>query len=240
MKNRFLPVVFLAVLTGCAGSDAQFNDPFEPFNRSMFAINQGLDKVILKPTAKAYGVLPQPVRSGVGNVLSNAALPVTFFNQTLQGNPGGAGTTLARFSINTTVGLAGLFDVATPLGYEHMREDFGQTLAVYGVGTGPYIFLPVLGPGNPRDFIGRVADLGLDPVYWIDRDEDSHITAARTAAGAIHAREKSLELFDELENTSVDFYASVRSLYTQNREAAIDNGATDIDSLPDVDDLDDF
>ena len=127
----------LILFTGCASSNSNQSDPLESFNRSMFAVNQGLDKAILKPTAQVYGVLPQPVKTGVGNVLSNLSLPVTFINQTLQGNTDSAGNTLVRFCVNSTIGLIGIFDVATGLGVKQEKEDLGQTLAVYGVGSGP-------------------------------------------------------------------------------------------------------
>ncbi len=234
-------LTFLILFTGCASSNSDQSDPLESFNRSMFAVNQGLDKVILKPTAQVYGVLPQPVKTGVGNVLSNLYLPVTFINQTLQGNIDSAGNTLVRFSVNSTIGLIGIFDVATGLGVKQEKEDFGQTLAVYGVGSGPYIFLPILGPGNPRDLIGRAGDTVMNPVYWAgNNDNEDDIRLGVTIISGIHAREGALELLEELENTSVDYYATVRSIYMQNRESEITNGATDIDALPEIDDLEDF
>ena len=234
-------LTFLILFTGCASSNSDQSDPLESFNRSMFAVNQGLDKAILKPTAQVYGVLPKPVKTGVGNVLSNLSLPVTFINQTLQGDIDSAGNTLVRFSVNSTIGLVGIFDVATRLGVKQEKEDFGQTLAVYGVSSGPYIFLPILGPGNPRDLIGRVGDTVMNPVYWAgNNDNEDDIRVGVTIISGIHAREDALELLEELENTSVDYYATVRSLYMQNRESEITNGATDIDALPEIDDLEDF
>jgi phospholipid-binding lipoprotein MlaA len=159
----------------------------------------------------------------------------------MQGEASSAGSTLIRFSINSTVGLAGIFDVATGLGIKHSREDFGQTLGVYGVGSGPYIFLPILGPGNPRDLLGRAGDAVINPVYWAgSNDDEDDIRLGVTLISGIHARENALELLEELENTSVDYYATVRSLYIQNRESEIKNGTTDIDALPEIDDLDDF
>ena len=237
----FHMLAIILLLTGCASSNAGQSDPFESFNRSMFAVNQGLDKVVLKPTAQVYSILPQPIRIGVGNVLSNLSLPVTFFNETMQGEASSAGNTLLRFTINSTIGLAGIFDLATGLGLKHSREDFGQTLGAYGVGSGPYIFLPILGPGNPRDLIGRASDTVINPVYWAgSNDDENDIRLGVTLISGIHARENALELLEELENTSVDYYATVRSLYLQNRESEIRNGATDIDALPEIDDLDDF
>ena len=234
-------LTFFILFTGCASTNSDQSDPLESFNRSMFAVNQGLDKAILKPTAQVYGVLPKPVKTGVGNVLSNLSLPVTFINQTLQCNIDFAGNTLVRFSVNSTIGLVGIFDVATRLGVKQEKEDFGQTLAVYGVSSGPYIFLPILGPGNPRDLIGRVGDTVMNPVYWAgNNDNEDDIRLGVTIISGIHAREAALELLEELENTSVDYYATVRSLYMQNRESEITNGATDIDALPEIDDLEDF
>ena len=236
---HILTVLFF--LTGCAGLNTEQSDPLESFNRSMFAVNQGLDKVILKPTAQVYGVLPQPVKMGVGNVLANLSLPVTFLNQTMQGEKASAGNTLVRFSVNSTIGILGIFDVASGLGVRHQREDFGQTLAVYGVGSGPYIFLPILGPGNPRDLIGRAGDAVINPIYWAgNNDDEDDIRLGVTLISGIHAREGALELLEELENTSVDYYTTVKSLYIQNRDSEIKNGATNIDDLPEIDDFDDF
>ena len=135
----------LILFTGCASSNSDQSDPLESFNRSMFAVNQGLDKSYSETNGTGLWCSPQPVKTGVGNVLSNLSLPVTFINQTLQGNIDSAGNTLVRFSVNSTIGLIGIFDVATRLGVKQEKEDFGQTLAVYGVGSGPYIFLPILG-----------------------------------------------------------------------------------------------
>ncbi|MAA77191.1 MAG: VacJ family lipoprotein [Rhodobiaceae bacterium] len=239
--KNFHILAFIFLLTGCTSMSADKSDPFEVFNRSMFAVNQGLDKVVLKPTAQVYSVLPQPIKMGIGNVLSNLSLPVTFFNETMQGEVSSAGSTLLRLSINSTVGVAGIFDVATGLGIKHSKEDFGQTLGVYGFGSGPYIFLPILGPGNPRDLIGRAGDAVINPVYWAgSNDDEENIRLGVTLISGIHARENALDLLEELENTSVDYYASVRSLYIQNRESEIKNGTTDIDSLPEIVDLDDF
>ena len=236
---HILTVLFF--LTGCAGLNTEQSDPLESFNRSMFAVNQGLDKVILKPTAQVYGVLPQPVKMGVGNVLANLSLPVTFLNQTMQGETASAGNTLVIFSVNSTIGILGIFDVASGLGVRHQREDFGQTLAVYGVGSGPYIFLPILGPGNPRDLIGRAGDAVINPIYWAgNNDDEDDIRLGVTLISGIHAREGALELLEELENTSVDYYTTVKSLYIQNRDSEIKNGATNIDDLPEIDDFDDF
>ena len=236
---HILAVLFF--LTGCAGLNTEQSDPLESFNRSMFAVNQGLDKVILKPTAQVYGALPQPVKMGVGNVLANLSLPVTILNLTIQGKTASAGNTLVRFSVNSTIGILGIFDVASGLGVRHEREDFGQTLAVYGVGSGPYIFLPILGPGNPRDLIGRAGDAVINPIYWAgNNDDEDDIRLGVTLISGIHAREGALELLEELENTSVDYYTTVKSLYIQNRDSEIKNGATNIDDLPEIDDFDDF
>ena len=183
--KKILITSLLAILlsfSANAGSDGEKNlskkdsrqtkDCFEGLNRATFSLNQGLDKAILKPTAQVYGALPLLVKTGVGNVLSNLSLPVTFINQTLQGNIDSAGNTLVRLSVNSTIGLIGIFDVATGLGFKQDKEDFGQTLAIYGVGSGPYIFLPILGPGNPRDLIGRAGDTVMNPVYWAGKNDN--------------------------------------------------------------------
>ncbi len=145
----------------------KINDPAEPTNRFIFDFNQGLDKIIIKPLTSFYrGIFPDPLREGVHNFLNNLKTPVVLTNDILQGEPERAGDTVMRFLINSTVGIGGLRDQASDWGYDAHEEDFGQTLAVWGVGEGPYIMLPLFGPSNPRDAIGKVVDYFLDPIKW--------------------------------------------------------------------------
>lgn len=205
----------------------QTNDPLEPFNRTMFAVHNGIDTVVLRPAAKVYEtVLPQPVRTGVGNVLSNLRSPVIAVNDLLQGNPDRLLVTVGRFMINTTFGLGGIFDVAGATGMPGHSEDFGQTLATWGVGEGPYLFIPVLGPNNPRDLVGRGADVAADPLTWIlanNGNTAENLGYARLGLTILDARANLLDTIDSVNETSLDPYATFRSAYRQNRNQQIRN-----------------
>jgi len=215
------------------------NDPLEPFNRAMFAVNKQLDKFILRPAAVVYGYVPAPARYGISNALNNLGEPLTAANDLLQGQVGRAGTSVTRFGINSTIGLLGFIDVADHFGFEGHSEDFGQTLAVYGVGEGFYLFLPIFGPTSPRDLVGGVSQAVLEDNIWDSvADTDGTFNTVTTALGALGDRHESLELLDEIERTSVDYYATIRSFYRQNRAAEIANQETDIENLPDIDGLD--
>ena len=242
MKKLFLTIFITLLLTfnANAGSDGELNlsknnpekvkDCFEKLNRTTFALNQGLDKVIFKPVAKAYRTLPSPVRTGTSNVLLNLSSLVTIPNNVLQGKLKTAGVNTGRFVVNTTIGILGIFDVATKMGFsEYEKEDYGQTLAVWGVGPGCYVVLPVLGPSTIRDTAGSFVNvMGGDPYYnisahgnneYLDKS-DYMLTKTLTA---VDFRSKNLETFDNLEKNSLDFYASVKSLYLQDRERKIAN-----------------
>jgi len=213
------------------------NDPLEEVNRVFFGVNNALDKLILVPIARTYRfIVPEPGRQGVRNFLRNLNSPVIFANDLLQGEPERAGTTLARFGINSTLGVAGIFDPARSMGFERHHEDFGQTLGVHGVSEGPYLFLPLFGPSPPRDLVGRVVDTAMDPITWIGGDDFQYFKYGRTALRVIDLREQNLETLDEIERTSIDYYAAVRSLYRQSREGAIRNGEFDFEDLPDLSD----
>ena len=212
----------------------QVKDCFEKLNRGTFALNQGLDKVILKPVAKAYRTLPSPVRTGAGNVLVNLSSLITIPNNILQGELKTAGVNTGRFIVNTTVGIFGIFDVAKKMGFsEYEKEDYGQTLGVWGVGEGCYVVLPILGPSTIRDTAGSFVNvMGGDPYYnmsthgnnqYLDRS-DYMLTKTLTA---VDFRSRTIESFDNLEKNSMDFYASVKSLYLQDRQRKILNTKKD-------------
>jgi len=208
----------------------KLNDPVEPTNRAIFEFNLGLDRIILKPVTGAYrAVFPRPVRDGVHNFLQNLRAPVIFANDLLQGEPGRAATTFGRFVVNTTLGVAGFGDPAEALGMAQHDEDFGQTLAVWGVGEGPYVMLPVFGPSNPREVTGRVVDFFIDPINWWAQSSDADwaewVPIARAVITGIDTRDQLWDVLDDLERTSIDFYAAIRSLYRQRRMDEIRNGA---------------
>ena len=205
-------------------------DCFEKLNRGTFALNQGLDKVIFKPVAKVYRSLPSPVRNGTSNALENLSVLITIPNNILQGQFKTAGVNTGRFVVNTTVGILGLFDVAEKIGFsEYEREDYGQTLGVWGVGSGCYLVLPVLGPSTVRDTAGSFVNvLGGDPYYNASTHGNneflttSQYLTTKVLTG-IDFRAKNLETIDNLEKNSLDFYASVKSLYLQDRQRKIAN-----------------
>jgi phospholipid-binding lipoprotein MlaA len=215
---------------------ADVNDPFEGSNRVFFEINDALDSAILRPIAIAYRtVVPEYGRQRVRNVLENIDSPVTFANDLLQGEGDRAGTTLMRFVINTTLGVGGIWDVATDWGLPYHDEDFGQTLGTWGIEEGPYFYFPLLGPSNPRDSLGRIVDLGFDPLTYVQWGDDNEwIPVARVLVNVIDVRSRNIETLDEIERASVDYYASIRSLYRQVRNDAIRNGEIGSD-LPDFD-----
>ena len=236
-------LTFSLIFSASAGTDGENNlskknpkqvkDCFEGLNRATFALNQGLDKVIFEPVAKAYRTLPSPVRNGTSNVLVNLSSLITIPNNILQGQFKTAGVNTGRFVVNTTIGILGIFDVAEKMGFsEYEKEDYGQTLAVWGVGSGCYLVLPVLGPSTLRDTAGSFMNvMGGDPYYnvsvhgnneYLDRS-DYMLTKTLTA---VDFRAKNLETFDNLEKNSLDFYASVKSLYLQDRERKIANTKT--------------
>jgi len=188
---------------------------------------QGDVRILLLPEpVRPLRVQVQPVRDGVHNFLQNLRAPIIFANDVLQGSPGRAGTTLARAIINSTLGVLGFGDPAAALGFEQHDEDFGQTLAVWGVGEGPYVMLPLFGPSNPRDVVGKVVDFFLDPInWWASNTEQDWIPITRAVVTGIDARDQLWDVLDDLERTSIDFYAAIRSLYRQRRGDEIRNGA---------------
>ena len=224
-----------AAQSDVSGDDSPtVNDPLEPYNRYMFAVNDALDGGVIRPAAEAYRfVIPQPGRRAILNFLRNLESPVTLANDVLQGEVGRAGVTSARFIINTTVGVAGLFDAAGAMGFERHSEDFGQTLGVYGAGGGPYFVLPIFGPSNFRDTFGMGVDVFFDPVrLWARNTDREGVALVRTLVRGIDLRSRTIETLDEIERTSIDYYATIRSLYRQTREDEIRNG--DLAPLPEL------
>ena len=249
MKRIIIILLVSLILSSnvSAGTDGENNlskknkpvkDCFESVNRATFALNQGLDKIIFKPVAKTYRALPSPIRTGTNNVLVNLSSLITIPNNVLQGEFKTAGVNTGRFVINTTVGILGIFNVAKKMGFsEYEKEDYGQTLGVWGVGAGCYVVLPIIGPSTIRDTAGSFINImGGDPYYnvsahgnnqYLDRS-DYMLTKTITA---IDFRAKNLETLDNLEKNSMDFYASVRSLYLQDRQRKIANKNATIDVI---------
>ncbi|MBO6543594.1 MAG: VacJ family lipoprotein [Alphaproteobacteria bacterium] len=221
--------------TAAVAAYEEANDPIEPLNRYFFELNNFFDTILLRPSAEIYdGVLPSLAKDGVRNFLDNLRSPVILANDILQGEWERAETTTSRFGINTTAGVLGLGDPATGWGYTRHGEDFGQTLAVYGVGEGPYFYAPLLGPAPPRDLVGFGVDMLFDPLTYIFWDDGYTVPVTRFLVNGIDIRARNLETLDEIERTSVDYYAAIRSLYRQSRKDEIANGVTDLDDLPDI------
>ena len=232
------------------GNDSQntASECFEGFSRAMFELNHDLDKVIFQPVAKGYRAIPLPIRKGTGNAIDNLRSLLTFSNNILQGDFREAGNTLGRFAINTTVGILGIFDPAEALGLEEKgKEDFGQTMGVWGANSGCYFVLPILGPTTTRDAIGLVGNVFLDPVYQITHNTEirngivgngnysEHNYYFFRGIGAIDFRAKNIESFDSLEKNSIDLYASVKSLYLQDRNHKIKNSLDTVETQEDSD-----
>jgi phospholipid-binding lipoprotein MlaA len=213
-----------------AAADPATNDPFENTNRSFFSFNQVVDDNVLVPVAKGYRTaVPPPVRQSVHDFLQNLDEPVIFANDVLQGQAGLASNTLARFTINSTAGVGGIFDVATRVGIPHHTNDFGVTLASWGVPDGPYIMIPVLGPSNVRDATGRVADSYADPGNIVAGNYNYiWASVARAATQGIDTRSRNIENLAEIQRTSLDYYATIRSLYQQRRQAEIRHEQSDL------------
>lgn len=202
------------------------DDPLEPLNRLFFGINEVIDLVVLRPVSFIYRtVVPSPLRQGIANAVTNAASPVIFANDLLQGDIDAAKTTLVRFMVNSTAGFGGLVDAAGAAGVQGRNEDFGQTLGVWGVGAGPYLVVPVLGPTTVRDGTGRVVDLAFSPLTWILWDMSIIERASPTMATVVTTHESIMDGIQATRESSPDFYASVRDIYLQKREADIANGA---------------
>ena len=235
-------IIQLSVVSSSYGQDREVRDCFEKINRATFAFNMALDKVLFRPVATGYRKLPSPIRTGTSNALSNLSNLVTIPNNILQGDIKAAGNNTIRFVINTTLGIVGIFDPANALGFEKLeKEDFGQTFGAMGIGEGCYLVLPVIGPSTVRDSIGSLVSFsGGDAWYNVTVRNDtqyfkeSDYYYSKLTEG-VDFRAKNLESFDSLEKTSVDFYATVRSLYLQDRERKIKNLKVKTDTLDDSD-----
>ena len=235
-------IIQLMVVPFSYSEEKKVKDCFEKINRVTFAFNMDLDKVLFRPVASGYRKLPSPVRVGTSNALNNLSNLVTIPNNILQGDLRAAGNNSIRFIINSTIGIVGIFDPANALGFEKLeKEDFGQTFGTMGIGEGCYLVLPVLGPSTLRDTVGSLVSIsGGDAWYNVTVKNDTQYLKesdyyfSKLSEG-IDFRAKNLESFDSLEKTSVDFYATVRSLYLQDRERKIKNLKVKTDSLDDGD-----
>jgi phospholipid-binding lipoprotein MlaA len=226
----------LVVMTGCAmpptddpealAAYREANDPMEPMNRYFFDLNNFADEILMKPLAGWYYIaLPDFAQDGIRNAVNNVRTPVILANDLFQGEFERAGTTFGRFLVNSTLGLGGLFDVAEKMGLERHDEDFGQTMAVAGVDEGPYLVLPLIGPSNPRDAFGKIVDAFLDPMTYLTFFTNvGWINTTRNGLDIVDFRARNLQTLDQIKKGSLDYYATVRSLYRQRRADEISNG----------------
>lgn len=211
-------------------------DPWEGANRRFFAVNAVLDRRAFRPGAVFYKhAAPRPVRTALRHAFSNLGEPLVAVNDLLQGRFGLAGRTLVRAAVNTTFGLGGFLDVATPGGLPHHDNGFGLTLGRYGVKPGPYVYLPVLGPSTVRDLAGGGVDVALNPLTWTRYPYDYAVGASSTVLGGLDKRAEADGDLKALKALSTDEYASLRSFYLQNRQAEITGRQVDVDALPDFD-----
>lgn len=204
----------------------QANDPLEPVNRKILDVNLFLDRILFKPVAKIYvAVLPEEARDAVKRMLDNMKSPVIVVNNMLQADPKRAGIAAGRFVVNSTFGLAGLVDVANKWGLEKQNGDFGQTLFVWGLPQGPYLILPILGPSNARDGIGMAANSYIDPFSYLATVEGlDNMQIARYVVDGVDERARVIDVLDDLQKNSLDFYAQLRSLSQQRRAAELRHG----------------
>lgn len=236
------------LLSGCATNDQktmagtiEISDPFENANRAIFSFNTAVDKAVIHPIAKGYNaVIPAPARTGVDNALKNLRSPVNLANQLLQGDIDGAGNVVVRAVVNTLLGLGGLIDIAGAEGIEYEGEDFGQTLAKWGVGHGPYLVVPIIGPSSTRDYIGFAVDSFADPLRWYLFNIDKKgIYYAKVGVEYLNLRASLVDVLEDLEKSSIDYYAATRSAYYQRREALV-NDEGDGSMAPAIPDYDDY
>lgn len=247
--SKFSLVVLASLsLWACSTTDSKYqteasiSDPMEDVNRAVFAFNDTLDQAVLEPVARGYrAVTPKGVRQGVTNFLRNLKSPLIIGNELLQGDLEGVGNATARMVINTLAGFGGILDLAEAGGIEYEQEDMGQTLAVWGVDHGPYMVMPILGPGSLRDNTGLLIDSYVDPLrmYLFNTDQEAwHYV--RLGATVVSQREELLDILDDLRRNSFDYYAAVRSAYYQRREALVNDEDPDAMGGPEIPDYDDF
>ena len=226
------------VILAAAAAEDDVNDPLEPVNRAIFSFNEVVHKNVLGPVAHAYNDhVPANVRLGVGNFLTNLSSPITIANNILQGDIHAALDNLVRFLINSTVGIGGIADVVGEVDGDARGEDFGQTMGVWGMGEGLYLVLPIFGPSNPRDAVGKFL---VDPYFnpfglWVSNTERDALSYSETGLSGVDEYAGVVDELEQIEKTSVDYYAAIRSLYRQKRKSEISNGENlDLPPIPNL------
>ncbi|MEM8787074.1 MAG: VacJ family lipoprotein [Pseudomonadota bacterium] len=226
--NRLCGLLLVAAVAGCAEPQivsADAPDPFAPVNRAVHQFNKGADTVLIRPLSKGYvTAVPGPLRRGISNGANNLAQPLYVANHLLQGDVEAAGTAFFRFGMNTTVGLAGLLDPATEAGLADNPTDFGETLAVWGLPSGPYVELPILGPSTVRGTVGQVTEIVGDPLFFVIDDEFIAIPIAVEVGALLQTRQDFARVIDALLYESADSYNASRIAYLQNRARELNEG----------------
>jgi phospholipid-binding lipoprotein MlaA len=232
---RFLAIALLAAFAaGCASDPETPNDPLEPVNRLVFGLNQRLDRNAALPAASFYSRnMPNQARRTFHNIISNLSAPVTVMNDMLQTEFENAGIAAGRFAVNTTLGVAGIFDVATDWGMPERNRDFGETLGSYGVGPGPYLILPFRGPTSVRDFGGSYVDGFFSPLRYVQYDGRQYIGIVKSSLGSVDNRSANIVTYRDIERASVDYYATMRAYYLQRRARQVEDKNVQIAELPD-------
>ncbi len=239
-NSRLRGVFALIAVTAVAACGAKpapqgFNDPNEATNRSIHDFNRGVDRVLLRPAASAYGkIVPEPVETGVNNFANNLDVPVDVVNDLLQAKPGDAAKNTLRFVLNTTIGIGGLFDPATPLGLPGEKTDFGETLHVWGAKEGRYVVVPFLGPSTTRDFAGTLVDVALNPLRLVLEAPETYYMTGAKVASTLGDRSRYSETFDSILYGSADSYAQTRLLYLQNRRFELGQSGSGPDAADDA------
>jgi phospholipid-binding lipoprotein MlaA len=238
---KFNPALLAALcasllVSACATKDPEAiaqNDPWEPTNRAIFDFDIQVDPAVARPVAKFYrSAVPQPAREGIHNALTNLNSPVVFTNDVLQGEADKATDTFGRFIINSTVGVAGLVDIASKMGIPGHDNDFGITLGKAGASEGSYLVLPFVGPKPPRDLVGTGVDIAFDPLTYMSWNNSTLYMMVRAGLGVLDERAANIDVVQQIERSSIDFYATTRSLYRQNRAAQINGGKAPDENLP--------
>ena len=237
-SKKFISVLFLSLMLSLPTKSAKATEEcFEGVSRAMFSFNMAFDDIILEPIAKGYNKLPKPLKQGTSNFTSNIATLLSIPNNLLQGNIKQLGHSTGSFIINTSVGILGFFNPAEKIGLKPYKEDVGQTLGIYGVGSGCYFVLPILGPTTVRDSVGLLADSFIDPFAHITLREKELFNVSGNeldfysikGIGAVDFRSDNITNFDSLEKNSIDLYSSLKSVYLQDRERKIKNSDSDQD-----------
>jgi len=227
---KYVSFLFVVIFISNSIVIAEINHDYEKTNRTIHNFNDAIDQNFLKPTSKVYGILPNFVETGISNAISNINEPSNILNYLSQGNISSGAYSLGRFLVNSTIGLVGLFDVASNIGFEKNATDFGKTLEAWGIGEGQFLVVPFLGPRTSRHFFGTIVDITLNPVRYALKDEDAIVSFSPSIIYALSERSRNGDTIDNLRETSIDYYSTLRSIYLQSREINIvDNFEEDQD-----------